>query len=335
MVNSSPVDRMPRCVYFWEYRRCETQLHAPTCGQGNKRKAMRRGFLLVLASAVVPVTLLSLLMVPLTVSPVSAEANLVQNPGFEEPAAGGSGDPPSGWSYSTSSPYRDVPPNVHEGSFSAYLHGSSGSYTQTTLSIVANAVYRFEVYVRANTSATATVTLRIRNEVGDTLDERSWSGSDHGWVRRIVYLTTPVNSWDAVTILEISGDSAAEAWFDDILLEEKSVTECFVATAAYSSYLDSHVETLRDFRDTHLVTDPVGSGLASAYYRLSPPIAKFIDDHPALRPMVRAGLLPAVALSAVAVDSTVAAKMATAGLILCVSALAAVWVRRKAISVRS
>jgi hypothetical protein len=31
----------------------------------------------------------------------------------------------------------------------------------------------------------------------------------------------------------------------------------------------------------------------SAYYRPSLPIAGFIDDHPALKPVVRAALLPA------------------------------------------
>jgi hypothetical protein len=106
---------------------------------------------------------------------------------------------------------------------------------------------------------------------------------------------------------------------------------CFIATAAYGSYLDSHVETLRDFRDQYLVTNPVGSALVSAYYDISPPVAEFIDDHPALKPIVRVGLLPAVAISTVAVSTTLAEKVAIVGSLFLVSTLIVVWLRRKAV----
>ncbi len=105
---------------------------------------------------------------------------------------------------------------------------------------------------------------------------------------------------------------------------------CFIATAAYGSYLDSHVETLRDFRDQYLVTNPVGSALVSAYYELSPPVAEFIDDHPALKPMVRAGLMPAVALSTVAVNTTLAEKIAMVSGLALVSLALGMWLRRRA-----
>ena len=106
---------------------------------------------------------------------------------------------------------------------------------------------------------------------------------------------------------------------------------CFIATAAYGSYLDSHVETLRDFRDQYLVTNPVGSALVSVYYDISPPVAEFIDDHPALKPILRIGLLPAVAMSTVAVNTTSAEKVAIVGSLAVVSSLIAVWLRRKAV----
>jgi hypothetical protein len=106
---------------------------------------------------------------------------------------------------------------------------------------------------------------------------------------------------------------------------------CFIATAAYGSYLDSHVQTLRDFRDRYLVTNTVGSSLVSAYYRLSPPIAEFIDDHPALKPVVRVGLLPAVAMGTVAASTTLVEKMAIASSLAFVCILVFVGLRRKII----
>jgi len=106
---------------------------------------------------------------------------------------------------------------------------------------------------------------------------------------------------------------------------------CFIATAAYGSYLDSHVESLREFRDQYLVTNPVGSALVSAYYEVSPPVAEFIDDNPALKPIVRVGLLPAVAMSTVAVSTTSVEKMAIVCSLLLISALMVVWLRRKGV----
>ncbi|TET18357.1 MAG: hypothetical protein E3J81_00485, partial [Dehalococcoidia bacterium] len=104
---------------------------------------------------------------------------------------------------------------------------------------------------------------------------------------------------------------------------------CFIATAAYGSYLDSHVETLRNFRDSYMLTNPVGSALVSAYYKLSPPVAEFIDDHPTLKPIVRTALLPAVAMSTVAVNTTSAEKIAIVGSLALVSVALAAWARKR------
>ena len=83
---------------------------------------------------------------------------------------------------------------------------------------------------------------------------------------------------------------------------------CFIATAAYGSYLDSHVDTLRSFRDQYLETNPIGSAFVSLYYKVSPPMADFIEKHPTLKPVVRAALMPAVAMSSVALNTTLAEK---------------------------
>ena len=103
---------------------------------------------------------------------------------------------------------------------------------------------------------------------------------------------------------------------------------CFIATAALGPD-DRSVETLRTFRDGHLAGNPVGSGFVSAYYKLSPPVAEFIDGHPALKPVVRAGLLPAVGVSTMAVGTSMAVKVAMASSMAMASIAAVLWARRR------
>jgi len=81
---------------------------------------------------------------------------------------------------------------------------------------------------------------------------------------------------------------------------------CFIATAAYGSYLDPHVKTLRLFRDHFLLTNPVGTAFVKLYYRHSPPVADYIARHDTLRFVVRICLLPVFLLGWVAVKYGIA-----------------------------
>jgi hypothetical protein len=140
-----------------------------------------------------------------------------------------------------------------------------------------------------------------------------------------------------------SGDVYTFADIDDstttmIMNDDYSITanfgrsgffQCFIATAAYGTPMAEEIGILRKFRDEYLLINPVGQALVGLYYRLSPPIAEFITEHPSLKPIVRAGLLPVVAMSAVAVNTTVDEKTIVAVLLVLVSVAMAVWAIRR------
>jgi predicted Zn-dependent protease len=69
---------------------------------------------------------------------------------------------------------------------------------------------------------------------------------------------------------------------------------CFIATAAFGSYMHKDVMALRLFRDDVLMKSGPGRLFVETYYRTSPPIAAFIAGNPALRTFTRWALTPVV-----------------------------------------
>ncbi|MBI5237580.1 MAG: putative Ig domain-containing protein, partial [Deltaproteobacteria bacterium] len=100
-----------------------------------------------------------------------------------------------------------------------------------------------------------------------------------------------------VTVRDTSGNIAS-ATFEYIDPRSgsgfKAAGGCFIATAAYGSYLHPHVESLREFRDRYLVTNPLGRLFVKAYYTVSPPIADYIRASETRRAVARFALFPVV-----------------------------------------
>jgi hypothetical protein len=69
---------------------------------------------------------------------------------------------------------------------------------------------------------------------------------------------------------------------------------CFIATAAYGSYLHPHVQLLRNFRDEYLLTTAPGRAFVAFYYHWSPPLADFIARHAMVRSATRLALTPLI-----------------------------------------
>lgn len=73
-----------------------------------------------------------------------------------------------------------------------------------------------------------------------------------------------------------------------------TIDRCFIATAAYGSFLHPHVSSLRDFRDEYLLSNAAGRMFVDFYYQYSPPLAKHIATNENLAFLTRIVLAPLV-----------------------------------------
>jgi hypothetical protein len=141
---------------------------------------------------------------------------------------------------------------------------------------------------------------------------------------RNAYLEERFERWEDRIVLTVEFDVG-----DDAQLLIAGLAGCFIATAAYDTAMAEQIQILREFRDGYLLTNSVGQALVDLYYRISPPIAQFITEHPGLKPVVRAGLVPAVAISTAAVNTSLAEKAAIVGSLVLVSVAVGVWAARR------
>jgi len=112
--------------------------------------------------------------------------------------------------------------------------------------------------------------------------------------------------------------------------EGGGTSSCCACASAYASTDDGRLNVIRQFRDRYLMTNPVGRGLAALYYNVfSPPVAHFINDYPAVKPVARVALSPVVAISTVAVDTTLAERTAILGSLALVAVVLVMWAKRR------
>lgn len=132
--------------------------------------------------------------------------------------------------------------------------------------------------------------------IGSTSSTARVDGLENGVEYELVLVTVDPRRNPAVTALgRITPSEVIDFWEDYKGQGGAALGEyCFVATATYGDYDHPFVRVLRNFRDDVLAPTSFGRRLIEAYYAHSPPAARFIARHPALRALAWVALLPVV-----------------------------------------
>ena len=175
---------------------------------------------------------------------------------------------------------------VHWGTFSATENSLDvGDVTTYTLGGLTN-LQTYLIRVSALSQATYYVAVTAYDVSGETRSPGMAHESDYSSPELTVRLGQ---------VLE-SGLSNEKSGIPEKLSAYPALpdTGCFIATAAYGSVGAAPVRVLRDFRDRRLQTNAPGRALVRWYYRTSPALARYLNEHPFWKPFIRAALAPVV-----------------------------------------
>ncbi len=126
----------------------------------------------------------------------------------------------------------------------------------------------------------------------DSLSDNRLNGFENG--TRYCFKMTTVDVTGNIQRFTPNGsptpsDSCAEAADVIGILSDKN---CFIATAAFGSSLNRHVQRFREFRNQFMVTSEWGQKFIELYYEHGPKAAASIKKNETLRSMVRGMLWP-------------------------------------------
>jgi hypothetical protein len=187
---------------------------------------------------------------------------------------------------------------VHEGTCAAEITGAGGSLTQEIGNVTALS-YKLWGWIYAAGSATGYIELDFL-DANDTLlsptTVLSATKTGGTYVEGNITVRAPLNTTHArISLVETGWVSGDVLRFDEIGLNSSG---CFIATSAYGTDTAQQLDVLRAYRDQVLLKDPLGARFVSLYYKVSPPLANYIAEHPVLRTVVREGLVnPIVSLT--------------------------------------
>jgi hypothetical protein len=91
---------------------------------------------------------------------------------------------------------------------------------------------------------------------------------------------------------------------------------CFIATAAFGSYVDPHVQVVKDFRDEYLLRNMPGRWFVGMYNTYGPFWADQLNAHPRYKPFVRLALMPVVGISYFVLNTSLTMKLLTGFLLM-------------------
>jgi len=221
---------------------------------------------------------------------------IVENQSFEE----GEGEVPTGWNLTGNATRVDTGP-IYAGNWTARLTGNNDTLTQWLCVGNLTLPLTYEawgwIYVSANVTSNITGVIALDFWAGlngtqlTSTTMLSANDTNGAYVQGASTMQAPpCTTYLRIRLLGNRWNNGDEVRFDEIGFYPVT-GYCFIATAAYGTETASQLDVLRDFRDQVLLGNALGSRFVEAYYKVSPPVADFIERNDFLRAVVREALV--------------------------------------------